>query len=60
MEHKRNPNYGKMKCFPCHITNRFTCPYEYVKGNVSDKKIDVEDLFELANVAFAVELALAI
>jgi hypothetical protein len=95
MEHKRNPNYGKSKCFyclinpvrddpvfiginrlvakglevnkadqkneptlyPCHVENRFECPYE--KGK-SGAKFDVEDLFELANMAFAVEVTLAV
>ena len=71
MEHKRNPNYGKSKCFrclpspdrddpifiginrlvvkgledikadkmnnpihyPCHIENRFECPYEKGEGS---------------------------
>lgn len=44
--------------YPCHVVNRFECPYE--KGKVSNIKFDVEDLFELANVAFAVEVALAV
>ena len=38
--------------YPCRIANRFECPYE--KGKLSDAKFDVEDLFELANMAFAV------
>jgi len=94
MEYKRNPNYGKSRCFccllspdrndsifiginrlvtkgfeenksknnpipyPCHVVNRFECPCE--KGKVSKIKFDVEDLVELANVAFAVEVALAV
>ena len=94
MEYKRNPNYGRTKCFhcllsperddpifiginglvakglekdenknnpipyPCPIANRFECPYE--KGKISNAKFDAKDLFELANMAFAVEIALAI
>jgi catechol 2,3-dioxygenase-like lactoylglutathione lyase family enzyme len=96
MEDKRNPNYGRTKCFhcllspdgddpifiginrlvakgleedrddnknnpipyPCHVTNRFECPYEKAKGLAT--KFNVEDLFELANMAFAVEIALAV
>ncbi len=96
MEFKRNPNYGKSKCFhcllssggddpifiginrlvakglednkadknnysilyPCHVENRFECPYE--KGKGSDAKFNVEDLFELDNMAFVVEIALAV
>lgn len=34
------------------------CPYD--KGKVSNAKFDVDDLFESANVAFAVEIALAV
>jgi hypothetical protein len=96
MEHKRNPNYGKSKCFhcllspvrddpifiginrlvakgleddkadkknnsmlyPCHVENRFECPYE--KGKGSDARLNVEDLFDIAEMAFAVEIALAV
>ena len=94
MEYKRNPNYGRTKCFhcllspdgddpifiginrlvakgleqdenknnpiqyPCPVANRFECPYE--KGKRSDARFDVEDLFDLANMAFAVEIALAV
>ncbi len=44
--------------YPCPVVNRFECPYE--KGKSSSAKFDVEDLFELANMAFAVEIALAV
>ena len=44
--------------YPCPVTNRFECPYE--KGKSSNARFDVEDLFELANMAFAVEIALAV
>ena len=49
--------------YPCPAVNRFECPYK--KDNVSlsgntKKKFDVEDLFELEKMVFAVEIALAI
>jgi hypothetical protein len=43
---------------PCHVENRFECPYEIGKG--LDTRFNVENLFELANMAFAVEIALAV
>jgi hypothetical protein len=96
MECKRNPSYGRTKCFqcllnpvsdnrifiginklvakdleedqyenknnpkpyPCPVANRFECPYE--RGKSSSAKFDVENMFELANIAFAVEISLAI
>ena len=94
MEYKRNPNYGRAKCFhcllspdgddpifiginklvakgleqdenendpiqyPCSVANRFECPYE--KGKESNARFNVDDLFELASMAFAVEIALAV
>jgi hypothetical protein len=96
MEFKRNPNYGRSKCFhcllcpdrddpifiginrlvakelednkddkknnsilyPCHVENRYECPYE--KGKGSDARFNVEDLFDLARMAFAIEIALAV
>jgi hypothetical protein len=98
MENKRNPNYGRTKCFhcllspggddpifiginrlvtkglkdnksdkennpiryPCHVENRFECPYDYEKEKGSDTRFNVEDLFELAKMAFVVEITLAI
>jgi hypothetical protein len=45
--------------YPCSIVNRFECPYE--KDKVSkNANFDVEDLFELEKMAFAVEFALAV
>jgi hypothetical protein len=41
-----------------HVVNRFECPYE--KGKSSNTKFSVEDLFELANMAFAIEISLAV
>jgi hypothetical protein len=94
MEHKRNPNYGRTKCYhcllspsgddpifvginrlvtkgleenenrsnpisyPCPVANRFRCPYG--KGSMVNAKFDVENLFELQKMAFAVEIALAV
>ena len=93
MEHQRNPNYGKSKCFhcllspdrddpifiginrlvakglednkdnnnpilyPCHIANRFECPYEKGK-KIIEAKFD-QDLFALDRMAYEVELAFA-
>lgn len=98
MEHTRNPNYGKMKCFqcllspagddpifiginrlvskglidrkqdpvqyPCKVVNRFQCPYEManIKGHddgAMNSNFDVEDLFKLHKMAFAIEISLA-
>jgi hypothetical protein len=99
MEHIRNPNYGKMKCFhcllsparddpifiginrliakglvnekhdppqyPCEVIDRFQCPYEgtNVKGDDNpgtvNSNFNVEDLFRLEKMAFAVEISLA-
>ena len=44
--------------YPCHVINRFECPYE--EGKRLDIESDVEDLFDLANMAFAVEISLAV
>jgi hypothetical protein len=41
-------------------TNRFECPYNYEKEKRSDTKFDVNDLYDLASIAFAVEIALAV
>lgn len=44
--------------YPCHVEVRFECPYE--EGKDSDARFNVDDLFVLANMAFAVEIALAV
>ena len=44
--------------YPCPVANRFECPYE--KGKGSDARFNVENLFELANIAFVVEIALTV
>ena len=46
--------------YPCAVENRFECPYDCKKGKTSNTKFDVDDLFVLANMAFAVEIALAV
>jgi hypothetical protein len=96
MEYKRNPNYGKSKCFhcllspdqddpifiginrlvakglviddnnntspeyPCCVVNRFECPYGSARENSMNTRLDVDHLFELARMAFAVEISLAV
>jgi hypothetical protein len=47
--------------YPCPIQNRFECPYDNNKEQEEKTKstIDVEQLFQLSEIAFLVELALA-
>jgi hypothetical protein len=53
--------------YPCRVLNRFACPYDKkivvdekdITGSGIPKKPDVDDLFYLSELAFAVELALA-
>ena len=52
--------------YPCKVLNRFACPYdkmivvdEDITGDDITKKPDVDYLFYLSELAFAVELALA-
>jgi hypothetical protein len=55
--------------YPCKIMNRFACPYdkmiagseegERLSGDIVTKKPNVDFLFYLSELAFAVELALA-
>jgi hypothetical protein len=101
MEHRRNPVYGRVKCFrcllspdreqaaiflgitkviakaverqqnvshsiyPCPVLNIFECPYVRKKDKeVCEKQdetvnLDVNGLFELSDIAFQLELALA-
>jgi hypothetical protein len=103
MEYRKNPEYGKSKCFrcllstdreeagifiginkvisraldtndgtllyPCKVLNRFACPYDdkVITGDKKDMRGDdnqnkspnVDYLFHLSELAFAVELALA-
>ena len=44
--------------YPCHVENRFECPYE--KGKGLDTRFNFGNLFELANASSAVEIALAV
>ena len=46
--------------YPCHVVNRFKCPYEPRKGHSPNLGFDQDVLFELASMAFAVEIALAV
>jgi hypothetical protein len=96
MQYRKNPNYGKTKCFncllstdreeaaiflginkviaralgdkddnsssiyPCPKQNRFECPYDNNKEEEKEaKSIDIEQLFQLSEIAFLVELAFA-
>jgi hypothetical protein len=45
--------------YPCPVADRFECPYGNGKSS-SSAKFDVDDLFDLANMAFAVEIAMAV
>ena len=49
--------------YPCKILNRFACPYDKKSNNYTmdgnSKKPDVDYLFHLSEIAFALELALA-
>jgi hypothetical protein len=58
LEHDKDENKNDPIQYPCSIANIFECPYE--NGKRSDTRFDVEDLFELANITFAVEIALAV
>jgi hypothetical protein len=51
----KNDNKNNPIQYPCHVENRFECPYDYENGKESDAMFNVEDLFELASMAFAVE-----
>jgi hypothetical protein len=50
--------------YPCKVLNRFACPYDEkinndaVKNDIA-KNPDVDHLFHLSEIAFAIELALA-
>jgi hypothetical protein len=97
MQYRKNPKYGKIKCFkcllsttmkeaaiylginkviaralspshsssiyPCPIQNRFECPYDNNKEEEEEeeeeeaKSIDVDQLFQLSEIALLVERA---
>jgi hypothetical protein len=44
--------------YPCQVVNRFRCPFER-SANGKDALFDVDDLFTLRELAFAVEISLA-
>jgi hypothetical protein len=60
LQKNENQNQTNPIEYPCSVVNRFDCPYDCEKAKLSNTKFDVEDLFELANMAFAVEIALAV
>jgi hypothetical protein len=51
--------------YPCQVVNRFRCPYDKTnsKGNsiigITNTYFDVNDLFRLQKMAFAIEISLA-
>jgi hypothetical protein len=60
----RSLDVDGVSIYPCKVINRFACPYDkkITKDSVEDditKKPDVDYLFHLSELAFAVELALA-
>ena len=57
---QKNKNQDNPIEYPCPTVNRFECPYDCRKGRVSNTKFEVEDLYALASIAFAVEIALAV
>ena len=44
--------------YPCQVVNRFQCPFER-SANGKDTSFNVDDLFRLRELAFAVEISLA-
>lgn len=45
--------------YPCEVVNRFQCPFESNAASGKDLAFDVDDLFRLHKLAFAVEILLA-
>jgi hypothetical protein len=45
--------------YPCPVLNRFECPYDNKEEEKEAKSIDVDQLFQLSEIAFLVELAFA-
>jgi hypothetical protein len=61
-------NISSSTIYPCPILNRYECPFDRKKSNNNNNKIkaeedsnlvDVDDLFNLSEIAFQVELAFA-
>ena len=51
---------GKSRSFKiCPIQNRFECPYDNKEEEKEAKSIDVDQLFQLSEIVFLVELAFA-
>jgi hypothetical protein len=44
--------------YPCQVVNRFQCPFER-SANRKETSFDLDDLFRLRDLAFAVEISLA-
>jgi hypothetical protein len=63
IEQENNNNSSTI--YPCPILNRYECPFDKKKSNNNKNKIkeeksnliDVDDLFNLSEIAFQVELA---
>jgi hypothetical protein len=54
-----NGNQGPPR-YPCEVVDRFQCPYERTNvKRATDSAFEVEDLFKLEKMAFAVEISLA-
>ena len=57
LEKDKDDNKNTPIQYPCSVANTFECPYE--KGKES-ARFNIEDLYELASMAFAVEISLAV
>ena len=66
---QENNNISSSTVYPCPILNRYACPFDRKQRNDNNNKIkaeeqensnllDVDDLFNLSEIAFQVELAL--
>ena len=66
---QENNNISSSTIYPCPILNRYECPFDKKKSNDNNNKInaeekensnllDVDNLFNLSEIAFQVELAL--
>ena len=58
LEDNKDDNKNNPIQYPCSVENRFECPYQEGKG--LDTRFNVDDLFDLANMAFAVEITLTV
>ena len=68
---QENNNTSSSTIYPCPILNRYECPFDKKKSNNNDNNkikqereklnsnlLDVDDLFNLSEIAFQVQLAL--